>query len=511
MKSIKFPSIRLCFSILFLFLAFGVIATQEKQKEKDSQSDTNNSKKVLTTKEGLSDNNVYCMVKDSLGFIWIGTANGLNCWDGSEIKTYHHQTGNANTVAGNDILSLAADRSGNLWIATGEGINRFNLKSGKFELFSLPDTSNKSPTCDNAVTLLCDHDGTIWCATCKGLDEFNVKQNKFIHHENKTSSDATIQKANNSINQISEDRNYRLWVCTTRGLFLYEKLSGQFMKIGIGLNSGITTFNENVNCIYQDHTGSLWVGTVNGGLKAFDAFSQTFETHRWSYSSSNPFQNTCYDICETKDSKGNYALMLSTEDGIEEFGKQHVVTPESKTLKYPSRFYSSVDGIWWILTSEGLNYTQTSTQKSLTPTVLLREMKVNDSLYKWSENEKGDKVDTFDYKHNSFSFRFAVLSFIDPSKNKFFCMMEGIDKDWKEVAGGKTEYNKLKPGNYIFKMRGSDANGIMNETGDAFTFTIIAPFWQKTWFLVIIGGVIMLIVIATLIAFVRRRVKEKTI
>ena len=87
----------------------------------------------ITTEHGLSNNRVNAILKDSKGFMWFGTADGLNRFDGNEFKIYKYNPDDSTSISGNNVISLCEDRKGNIWVGTfGDGLNRFDRSTGKF-------------------------------------------------------------------------------------------------------------------------------------------------------------------------------------------------------------------------------------------------------------------------------------------------------------------------------------------------------------------------------------------
>ena len=119
--------------------------------------------KSLTVEDGLSSSDINCLLQDKLGFIWIGTDNGLNRFDGAEFKVFRNKHKNQNSISDNSVWSLYEDRQGNVWIGTKDGIlNKYSPITEKFEHIKLSD--NKLS--DNSITaILEDKNGSIWIGT----------------------------------------------------------------------------------------------------------------------------------------------------------------------------------------------------------------------------------------------------------------------------------------------------------------------------------------------------------
>ena len=131
--------------------------------------------KHLTVDNGLSNNKVNCLLEDRTGFIWFGTDDGLNRFDGYEIKVFRNKPNDNKSISGNGIWSLFEDADGDLWIGTKSGeINRYNPKTGKFESWKVESKN----TNENGITSIYrDKDGMVWIGSYKnGLYKFNIKK-----------------------------------------------------------------------------------------------------------------------------------------------------------------------------------------------------------------------------------------------------------------------------------------------------------------------------------------------
>jgi ligand-binding sensor domain-containing protein len=137
----------------------------------------------IGTEEGLSQVDVSCIIQDSRGFMWIGTGNGLNRYDGYKFVKYSHDPDNALSLSNNVINDLAEDRDGNIWIATTGGLNRFNRATGSFTPY-LHNEKDKASLAANVINRIAfDRAGKLWLATQNGgLDCLEMRSKRFVHH-----------------------------------------------------------------------------------------------------------------------------------------------------------------------------------------------------------------------------------------------------------------------------------------------------------------------------------------
>jgi signal transduction histidine kinase/CheY-like chemotaxis protein/ligand-binding sensor domain-containing protein len=223
----------------------------------------------IGTHEGLSQINVNCIIQDSRGFMWIGTRNGLNRYDGYTVTTFRNIAGDHNSVSNNMITDLVEDKHGNIWIATYGGLNMYDRKKGIFIRYLHNDKDPNSLE-DNVISRLAiDYDNNLWLATqTSGLDRYNIRLNKFYHHLFDAQDPNSI--SNNNIRTVYQDSEHNLWVGTALGLNLYNKKSNTFTRFpGKGPA-------QNIISIFEDKQKQLWIGTQQNGLLSFDRKGKMF-------------------------------------------------------------------------------------------------------------------------------------------------------------------------------------------------------------------------------------------
>ena len=221
----------------------------------------------LTIDDGLSQNFVICILQDHQGYMWFGTKDGLNRYDGYNFKIFKHLSSDQNSISDNYIMSLFEDKNGILWIGTENGgLNRFDHSSDTFT--------------------------------------------RFLHNPKNPNS-----LINNEVWSISGDQSGNLWIGTWGGLSMYDPESGNFINYGAtGTKSGLS--DEHIRCIYSSNPRYVWIGTDNGGLNVYDKFNHTFT--QYLHQSDDPgsiSHNQIQDIFQ--DSNGE--IWLGTKYGVNKF------------------------------------------------------------------------------------------------------------------------------------------------------------------------------------------------
>ena len=134
----------------------------------------------LNTSHGLSNNEVRKVFQDSKGYLWVGTADGLNKYDGYNFTVYRNDPQDINSISNNSVWDILEDKSGNLWVSTNDGLNYFNYDKESFKSYNY--TEVQGTWTNSSIALYEDDEENIWFGTvAKGISKFNSKTEKFIH------------------------------------------------------------------------------------------------------------------------------------------------------------------------------------------------------------------------------------------------------------------------------------------------------------------------------------------
>jgi signal transduction histidine kinase/ligand-binding sensor domain-containing protein/DNA-binding response OmpR family regulator len=267
----------------------------------------------LGINEGLSQSNITCILQDTRGFIWFGTRDGINMYDGYHFTVYKNDANDTNSLSHNFIKCIIEDEKGDLWIGTwGGGVNRLDRNRKKFTHYT-HQTKNANSIGDNFVTSLqFDKDGLLWIGTqTSGLNSLDLTTRQITRYVFKGNDNYSI--SDNFVSAIYEDSRKRLWVGTLRGgLTLFEKKTGRFTRFQHDPNNS-TSISSNTICkIFEDSHHRLWIGTVGGGLALKENDQPTFRQFKNDPSNANSLPiNVVFSMDE--DDAGN--LWVGTENG----------------------------------------------------------------------------------------------------------------------------------------------------------------------------------------------------
>lgn len=228
----------------------------------------------LGVKEGLSQSSVLSVHQDQFGFIWIGTRDGLNKYDGYSFETFRHLVDDSTSIAGNIIHDIKEDRVGNIWVVTENGLSKYDRKWHVFHNFSLPKHDFETASLQ---VLWIDKAGRIWVGGRYGLFLFDELSGTF-NTDYRGDSDADIQRMN-LVSAIHGDERGNIWVGTTRlGVYrinyperVFERMpTDDFIE---------DKNNSRVEAISVDGAGLVWIGTYGSGLFVMDSHGRL----QWRY------------------------------------------------------------------------------------------------------------------------------------------------------------------------------------------------------------------------------------
>lgn len=213
----------------------------------------------LTSDDGLSQSYVYRIVQDNQGFIWVGTQDGLNRYDGHEFLVYRNQPNNPHSIASNDVRVLFLDSKNKLWVGTqGKGLSRYDAANGKFTNYSF-DQGSFFNSSNVIIEIIEAPSGELWIGTRGGLTRFNPNTGEFknfIINEQRTG-------LGNQVRDLLWLKNGRILLATGEGLRVFNPIDGKNSLVV----ASIAGFEErNFGDFTLDDKNNIWVGSIEGGL-----------------------------------------------------------------------------------------------------------------------------------------------------------------------------------------------------------------------------------------------------
>jgi ligand-binding sensor domain-containing protein/signal transduction histidine kinase len=456
----------------------------------------------------LSDNNIWAIDEDHLGNLWVGTffagLDRLNPTTGA-VTVYQNNPSDPTSLSSNEVRALLEDHAGNLWIGMERGgLARFDPETGTFIAYQHNDAEPGSLSNNDVFSIFEDRAERLWIGTQRGgLNRFDPASGTFIHYQYDANDPKSL--SDNQVRAIQEDHNGVLWIATFGGVDLWDGKSNHFTVYRHDPKDASSLSSDEVSCIFEDQEGNVWVGTFGGGLNRFDRATRSF-TH---YTEKNGLpDDTVYGILA--DPGGD--LWLSTNKGLARFDpltqvfRNYDVSDGLQGDQFnPGASFQGKDGQMFFGGTQGLNaFLPQQVKDNLIPppVVITAVKKYNQTI---QTNPAPNAIIPLSYRDNFISFEFAALDYNTPEKNQYAYMLEGIDKDWISAGTRRyASYTNLQGGDYIFRVKASNNDGIWNEQATTLFIHITPPFWQTWWFIGIIG----LVAVAGSIGGYRLRVRD---
>ena len=315
----------------------------------------------LNTEHGLSQNSVLAITQDHQGYIWIGTQEGLNRYDGHSITIFERDSFDNTSLSHNWIWSLMIDDNKELWIGTdGGGINIYDDETETFRTIRHDPKDANSISSDRTSSLFQDSSGNYWVGTVNaGLNRIDSETGKVSRYIYDQADPYSLP--HNSILTIYEDKRDRLWIGTDGGgLARYDRTTDSFIRHQHS-DAPHSLSHNSVAAIFEDRDGWLWVGTRDGGVNRLDTETSKFQ--RFQHSPEDPTSlsnNFVRGILQDRDG----TLWIATDRGINEwhpsqegFARYYSKDGDSSSLSDNrlSALYQSTDGVLWVGSFLGVN------------------------------------------------------------------------------------------------------------------------------------------------------------
>lgn len=444
----------------------------------------------------LANNDVLCFVEDEQGNLWIGTdGGGLNYLD-RKTNTYTHYVHDPNdpkSLSSNSVISLELDSYGDLWIGTWEGgLNRFDKKNGVFHHYYHDPNNPESLGSNYVFSIFEDSSRKLWVsAFYEGLDLYDRESDSFIHYRKDVNNPNAI--GHNRVFTMFEDSRKNMWIGTEGGglIHMQKGQNGEptFTSYRYDVNDPSSLSSNLINAIYEDSRHNLWIGTW-AGLNKFDYQTKTFKAFR---KEDGLADNVVYGIIE--DGDGNF--WVSTNQGISKFDPVAIKVENYNTADglqaqefIRGSFLKSKSGEFFFGGVNGFNsfYPNEILDNPNVPPVYITNFWIYNDLMKpgvANSPLKSNITETEEiilpYTQNEFSFEFAALNYSQAFKNRYAYYLEGYDKNWHDAGTQrKASYAKVPPGEYTFRVKATNNDGVWNEKGVVLRI-IVNPPWWKTW------------------------------
>jgi diguanylate cyclase (GGDEF)-like protein len=402
----------------------------------------------------LSQNIVRAVIKDRRGSIWVATENmGIDRLDPGAKSFVHfrHDPADPGSLSSNEVRHLLEDGNGSVWAATmGGGLCRFDRDAGRFVRYRHIGGDDSSLSSDRTYSLCQSRDGSIWVATWGGgLDRLDPATGRFSHYRHISTDPSSL--SDNSVLSVMEDRAGNIWV-GTRGagvckLEFRDRMRGRYRRYSEA--DGLP--NSQIYAVIEDEAGSLWL-THNRGLSRLDPATGKVKNFTALSGVQSPEFNG-----NAKFRSAGGEIFFGGINGLNAF--------------FPSLIKDNPHPPPVAIT--GLQLFNRSVPVGPGPDgrAVLERSIIHTAAVRLS------------HRQNMITLEFAALHYAVPEENEYAYTLEGFDRGWNFVGGRRTAtYTNLPPGEYVFKVRASNSDGLWNDEGASLAIRITPPFWKMLWF-----------------------------
>lgn len=524
-----------------IFIISMIIITNENLVFSDSNISNNGgiNFKRITIEDGLSQTTVEYIYQDSDGYMWFGTDDGLNKYDGINFEVYKYKGEDENSISGNIIVAIIEDNDGYIWVGSNdEGVNIIDRSNDKVYRLDKEGELNSLLTSTD-ITVINGYDNKIFIGTNNGISIIDKDKKEIIKY---LESDSSFDSDKSKIREIYIDKDKLVWIGTRDGLYtmdenykfsnlndifkdnnindrvissIYEDSDGEIW-IGLSIDGGLVRYNKDtgkvinyisndknglsynsVKDINGDSSGNIWIAT-NYGLNKFNKSENKFTqyTEKEGLSNNfiygilfdeeeNPWVSTNYGVSKYDINKEKF-VNFSISDGL-----------QGKEFNGYSYFKAS-DGEMFFGGISGLNsfYPKDYKEREIKEKVNISKVQINGKSINF------DDVIKLGRENNSIQIQYFLADYRNVSKIKYYYKMEGIDDDWISAENmNYVSYNNLFAGEYEFQVVAINSYGDMGEVESIKIIKDPPIFMSKTAF------AIYLIVIAFILYRRWNRVK----
>ncbi|WP_088654435.1 hybrid sensor histidine kinase/response regulator transcription factor [Geofilum rhodophaeum] len=478
----------------------------------------------------LSENTINSLFVDG-PYVWIGTAGGgLNRYHRPTgvYEHFRHQPGNPSSLPSDYLPALTKTPDGTLWAGTwGSGLAK--MEGRQFKTL-IPKVADPETGYENAFvsSLLYDERGFLFIGTEGGLSILDMQSEQFLD----------LNQSNNALSGISEigcmlkDRNNLLWIGTRNGLYNFptsalnlpeEALckAHQLQVYKSAPNPGSNELPGNyITALLEDEKGNIWIGTYGDGLVR----ATLNQNGAFSFRHFTKEEGLSNHVVYAMEQDDTGYIWISTDYGLSRIDPEteHIDNFFTDDGLLSNQFYWSAsakteDGELLFGSINGLNHFYPSNFPVYPhePRVSLSALKIFNQSVEINEQRHGQIILeqplpktrelSLSYKDNVFSLEFTALDYFLSRKTKYAYQLEGIDKDWVETSSDQriASYTNLKGDSYLFRVKASNSEGVWGPETHL-RITIRPPFWQTSWFLVLL----VLTVITFTIIYIKHHTKR---
>ncbi|MDA8763784.1 response regulator [Flavobacteriaceae bacterium] len=477
----------------------------------------------------LNSNSVTSIVSDKNNLLWIGLLEGgIDVYDPIK-KKFTNLTDSKNPYAtglnAEDIQSVFADSKNNIWVGTWNN-GLYLLENNRKSFKNINKNSKGSVFKSNRIMSFAeDSEGTLWIGTfLSGLYSYDPQRKSFTHHNNGPFSEFKIKSSN--IRKIIVDREDNVWLGTRSGVYRLNKEEGKATYTITSLNDKMSRLLGNpteptiIFSLFEDRQNQIWIGSKGRGLFKY---SKKEDDLIFYTAKDGLIHNTVFSI--TEDEAGS--IWIGGDNGLSKLDvKQNIFNNFNKddgllsnNFNYNS-VYKSPSNVLYFGNTKGINYFNPDKiiKNKETPTVYFTDLKLEGDLVKTSSPNSPlkkvfaqSKEITLNNDQSQFSIGFVGISYTRSESTNYAYYLEGFDEDWNYVQTDRSAlYKNVPPGNYTFKVKAANNDGVWNNTSEQMKITIL-PSWWASGYALSMYALLTILFSSLIFKIIRERIQQKRI
>ncbi len=427
----------------------------------------------LSVDKGLSQAKVYCAYQDSQGYLWFGTEDGLNKYDGYSYEVYKYNPTDEKAISNNIVRCIFEDSKKNLLIGTDNGLNIYVPTDGSFKRFQ-NNPADKNSLSNNIISAITeDKNGVLWIGTSNGLNAFDLTNGKFTLAPCVPADPGSL--SSNAISSLLSAKNGTLWVGTvSNGLNALDPATRKSTRYMHQASLPSSLSENEITCLSEDGRGNIWAGTVNGGANILDPRTGKISHYTQENGLSS---NSVFSVLEDKNGNtwiGTLGGGLVVLDNKKNRMINYLYNPQNSESLSNNKIWNLFQdnaGTIWISTSDGLSFYNRTLAK-FTTYQANPNMEGNNSVFAICEDRQGNVwtgilgggLNVFDRKEEKFvNERYSSLSNPLLRFNNVFAITE--DREgmlWVGTSDGLLAYDKSKGTVRQYRSNPSDLSSLSN-------------------------------------------------
>ena len=456
---------------------------------------------------GPPNDSINAFAQAENGIVWVGSNTGLHTYDPSLATEDHYfpQKAVNDLLSSTQVMSLLIEDS-LLWVGTLDaGLNRVNLETGEAKVYRRRVSEPTSISANGITSIARTKDGRMLIGTYGGgLNILNEELDNFSHYQWDPADNTSI--SSNNVVAITEDSDGDIWIGTENGINSFSQKNGTFQRFVSETGNPESLSSNLAWAIHEDSQGDLWIGTQSGGVNKWSREDKRLKINRFSQyleninlPSADVYAITSDDNADIWLSHNRGLSRISSEDGSSEhFDLTHGLQGSefNHGAVFRDREYRVFFG-----GNNGFNVIEPGKlQRNIyLPPVQITAYRLRNEDVFFDVPYDQVKDISLPYNFRYASFTFASLDYTNPASNQYRYMLEGFDNSWIELGNTRSvSFTSLPAGAYIFKVQGSNSDGVWSDRGVEFGLSVTpAPWLSKQAYLSYFLMLLVIIYIVT--------------